>query len=269
MEIDLSDHGQLWFPGLAERLVSKHEPTAPGSGGHQRYGFDESTEERSDTSLPTPGSWQLGQRLIPIEYPPSEIVLRFSELSFATIDPERSRYQLQEAADVLGIVDGLVDTLGLLVRRVYLLEAPIGYDVSHSDPELPFAIFISLPRVSEADAAARVAEAVLHEAMHLQLTMIEHWVPLVADDVQGGYSPWKHGFRPVGGLLHGLYVFAVIHQMCDLLVRAQVEFKGYGETRRSEIENEVAALPEHPRGLSSAGLDLWRRCLHSVVCSGP
>jgi HEXXH motif-containing protein len=265
MEIDLNDHDQLWFPGLAESLVLRHEATAPGQGDHQQFEPHERTQERSDFSRPT---LQLGQNVIAIEYPQSAIALRFSELSFAAIDPERARDQLQEAADVLGIVDGLVDTLGLLVRKVYLLEAPVGYDVSHSDPGLPFSIFLSLPKLGETDAALRVAEALLHEAMHLQLTMIEHWVPLITDDLQDGYSPWKHEIRPVGGLLHGLYVFAVIHQTCGLLMRVRDGFRGYGNTRRSEIENEVAVLPEHPRGLSPVGSDVWHKCWHSVLCSG-
>ena len=125
------------------------KPTAPGSSDRQQFDLHESTQERSDLSLPIPARWQLGQNLISIEYPPSETAVRFSGLSFATIDPKRSRDQLQEAADVLGTVNGLVDTLGLLVRTVHLLEAPIGYDVSHSDPELPFSIFISLPQPGE------------------------------------------------------------------------------------------------------------------------
>jgi HEXXH motif-containing protein len=153
------------------------------------------------------------------------------------------------------------------VGTVFLLDAPFGYDVSHSDPELPFCIFISLPQPGEADAALRVAEAILHESMHLQLTMIELCVPLIARDLLGGYSPWKHEVRPVSGLLHGLYVFAVIHQICDLLLRARSEWERYGRMRRTEIEKEVATLPAHPRGLTSVGSDLWHRCRQSVLFS--
>jgi HEXXH motif-containing protein len=260
MKIDLSDHGQLWFPGLAERLVSKDGATALGLGDRQRSEPDQPAQERS-------ASWQLGRTLTSIEYPQSAIARRFSELSFAAVDPESARAQLQQAADVLGTVDGLVDTLGLLVRTVYLLQAPIGYDVSHSDPELPFSVFLSLPQPGETDARLRVAEALLHEAMHLQLTMIEHWIPLISNDVQCGYSPWKHELRPVGGLLHGLYVFAVIHQLFDLLVRVRGEFRGYSDARRSAIEYEVGVLPENMKGLSPIGSDVWHKCWNSVLCS--
>lgn len=267
MEIDLNDHDRLWFPGLAERLISRHEATAPGPSDHQRFDLHESTQERSDLSLPIPSRWQLGQNLISIEYPQRETALWFSGLSFATIDPERSRDQLQEAADALGSVEGLLDTLGLLVRTVHLLEAPIGYDVSHSDPELPFSICISLPQPGETDGVLRLAEAILHESMHLQLTMIELQVPLIADDLECAYSPWKHEVRPIGGLLHGLYVFAVIHQVCERWVGWQDEWIRYGQRRRAEIEKEVITLPERPRGLSPTGSELWHRCRHSVLSS--
>ena len=168
---------------------------------------------------------------------------------------------------MLGTVSRLVDTLALLVRTVHLLEAPIGYDVSHSDPELPFSICISLPQPGESDGVARLAEAILHESMHLQLTMIELQVPLIADDLQSAYSPWKHEVRPISGLLHGLYVFAVIHQVCELWIGSQGERIRYSHRRRAEIEKEVTTLPERPKGLSPIGSELWRKCRHSVLSS--
>jgi HEXXH motif-containing protein len=267
MKIDLNNHDRLWFPGLAELLVSRHDATAPGSSDHQRIDLRESTQERSDSSPRITARWQLGQRLVAIEYPQRETALRFSGLSFATIDPQSALDQLENAADVLGTVDGLLNTLGLLVKTVHLLEAPIGFDVSHSDPELPFSICISLPQRGEADAVPRLAEAILHESMHLQLSMIEREVPLIAEDLECAYSPWKHEVRPISGLLHGLYVFAVIHQVCERWVEPQAEGIRYCHKRRAEIEREVTTLPERPRGLSSIGSDLWRRCRHSVLSS--
>jgi HEXXH motif-containing protein len=266
MEIDLEDYDRLWFPGLAEHLVSRHETEAGPSDRH-RFDLPEFTQEQSDLSLPIPACWELGQSLISVEYPQGETATRFSGLSFATIDPERARDQLQEAADVLRTVDGLVDTLGLLVRTVHLLEAPIGYDVSHSDPELAFSICISLPQPGETDGAPRLAEAILHESMHLQLTMIELQIPLIADDLECAYSPWKHEVRAMSGLLHGLYVFAVIHEVCARWVGRKNEWIRYAQRRRAEIEEEVTTLPERPRGLSPIGSELWRRCRHSALSS--
>jgi HEXXH motif-containing protein len=267
MQIDLNSHDQLWLPGLAERLVLSLKVTAPRPDDVQQRDVDESTQERSDLSRRAPASWQLGRSVVAIEYPSSEVAARSSGLSFAMIDPERSSDQLQEAADVLGTVDGLVDTLGLLVRTVHLLKAPIGYDVSHSDPGLPFSIFVSLPQPGETDGVSRLAEAILHESMHLQLTMIELQVQLIADGLKRMYSPWKHEVRPISGVLHGLYVFAVIHQVCERWAASQRRGSRYGHRRRAEIEKEVATLPECPPGLSPIGSELWRKCRHSILTS--
>ena len=265
-KFDLENYDQLWFPGLAEHLVSSLEKAIRSSVGQPGRPY-EAFEKQSDSSIPATASWLLGKNHIAIEYPSTSILVRFSDLSFSTIRPESSLAQIWKAAEVLGLVDGLVDTLGQLVRTVYLLEAPFGYDVSHSDPELPFSIFISLPQPGETDGVPRLAESILHESMHLQLTMIELRAPLILDDLEGAYSPWKREVRPITGLIHGLYVFAVIHQMCERLVGSQEEWSRYGQRRRAEIEKEVAILPKCPRGLSPIGLDLWYRCRHSVLSS--
>lgn len=47
------------------------------------------------------------------------------------------------------------------------------YDVSHSTPVLPLSIFVSVPGADERHAELRLAESIIHEAMHLQLTFIE------------------------------------------------------------------------------------------------
>lgn len=266
-KLDLNSFDPLWFPGLAEHLVSSLEVKAARSHNGQSCQLHESTQGRSDSSVPAAARWQLGKNLTAIEYPSRSILVRFSDLNFAPIHPESSLDQLRNATEVLGLVNGLVDTLGLLVRELYLLRAPFGYDVSHSDPELPFSIFISLPQPGETDGVPRLAEAILHESMHLQLTMIELQVPLIAHDLEGAYSPWKREVRPISGLLHGLYVFAVIHQVCERLAGSQDDWIRYGHRRRAEIEKEVATVPARPRGLSPIGSELWHRCRHSVLSS--
>jgi HEXXH motif-containing protein len=265
-ELDLNDHDHLWFPGLAADLVSSLEARA-GRWHSQHYGADELTREGPGSSVGTATSWQLGDSMIAIEYPSSALSAQFSELSFATIDSERSHDQFYRAAEVLTVVDGLVDTVSQLVRTVYVLHAPFGYDVSHSDPELPFSIFVSLPQPGESDVAPRLAEAILHEAMHLQLTMIDVQIPLIADNLESAYSPWKHEIRAIGGLLHGLYVFAVVHQFCQGLVGTTGEWRRYGQSRCAQIGREVATIPELPSGLSQFGSDLWRKCRHVVLSS--
>jgi HEXXH motif-containing protein len=83
--------------------------------------------------------------------------------------------------------------------------------------------------------------------------------------VQNGYSPWKQEVRPVTGLLHGLYVFAVIHQALGILMGVHHDWRPYCRKRSSAIEDEIASLPEKPDGLSEMGMDLWHRCRESIA----
>lgn len=188
----------------------------------------------------------------------------FPDLSFGTGEPADWTPQLREAGDVLSSVADLADSVGCLVRSIHVLRAPRDHDVSHSTPAIPFSAFVSVPRVDERDAALRLAESLVHEAMHLQLTLVDRTDALVIDRRRRAYSPWKEDSRPLEGLLHGLYVFAVIHQVLDLFAEAEPGSRDYCAKRRRQIGKEVANLPPEPDGLSSLGGALWRRCSASV-----
>jgi HEXXH motif-containing protein len=109
-----------------------------------------------------------------------------------------------------------------------------------------------------------VAESLIHESMHLQLTLVDSIEPLAVDDRANGYSPWKEELRPVTGLLQGLYVFAVIHQALRILMGVRDDCRPYCRKRSSAIEAEIASLPEKPDGLSEMGMGLWRRCREAL-----
>ncbi|MBR0553746.1 HEXXH motif domain-containing protein [Sphingomonadaceae bacterium LXI357] len=134
-------------------------------------------------------------------------------------------------------------TVTHLVRAIHVIEAPgPGYDISHSEPSIPFSIFVSVP-VGERHGTLRLAESLLHEALHLQLTLLERHVPMVLDTAATGYSPWQQSQRPLSGLLHGLYVFAAIDQWLALLDAApstSSEDRIYLTRRRAEIAEEIA-----------------------------
>lgn len=67
------------------------------------------------------------------------------------------------------------------------------------------------------DGALRLAEGVIHEAMHHNLTALEHQIQLTVSD-DAIYSPWKKETRTASGVLHGFYVFvclaAYFHRIC-------------------------------------------------------
>jgi HEXXH motif-containing protein len=264
----LANGDQLWFPGLAADLVARFEI---GHKNRQVLVSDYGTHRwlTADPAAPSVkvGAFQLGLHATAIELLPAATATIFTPLMLADIDLLRSSAQLQAAAKVLSAVEGLEESVGRLVRVVHLLEAPPGHDVSHSSPDLPFSIFVSMPGRGERDISLRLAESILHESMHLQLTLIDLVNPIITDEPSAAYSPWKDEVRPVSGLLHGLYVFAVIHQAFDWLQSRRPEWSPYCRQRRVTIANEVATLPERPRGLSSFGTDLWEQCRRSVLAA--
>ena len=113
-----------------------------------------------------------------------------------------------ESFSILERISGVTDSLKHFVRSLHVLKPPDDdTDISFSDPTAPFSAFVSVPITVNADVPWRVAESILHEFMHLQLTVIEHVVPLLATSSGTFYSPWRKEMRPVAGVLHGAYAF--------------------------------------------------------------
>ena len=186
-----------------------------------------------------------GVNPIVIEALPLKIREHYSALEFQLLTDVPSTLDVtlfQNAFSLLNIGHGLFDTVVALVRSVHLLKAAeLAYDISYSDPDLPCSIFVSVPAGGRC-ARLRLAESIIHEAMHLQLTMLEKEVPMVCDTTTTGYSPWQRTVRPVDGLLHGLFVFCVIDQWLQVIMDSYMLSKEehiYVSKRRFEIANEI------------------------------
>ncbi|MGP7795513.1 aKG-HExxH-type peptide beta-hydroxylase [Sphingomonas sp. CLY1604] len=156
-------------------------------------------------------------------------------------DAMRRRYGamgLQESADDVGsaglsaallaameLIDrapGAGDVVRELVWSVSTLRVDDpAYDVSHSDPDVPFSIFVGIHGQVDELSSVRLAESILHETMHLQLSLIEDEVPLVQSSHDLAFSPWQGRLRPTQGLLHGLYVFRVIQDWLTCLLESR------------------------------------------------
>ena len=82
--------------------------------------------------------------------------------------------RLEEALEVLARLPTLGQTICYLIRSLHVISSDDNQvDVSFSDPGLPFSAFVSVPKPSAENVALRIGEAMLHEAMHLQLTLVE------------------------------------------------------------------------------------------------
>lgn len=188
----------------------------------------------------------------------------------AGVSPD-SRSLFFAAAQVLAENAELENIVVARTTSIYVLEAAPGYDISHSEPHWPDRIFVSVPERHDRLGALRLAESVIHEAMHLHLTLFEQHTPLVAD-VEGEVpSPWREAPRPYGGVLHGLFVFCCIARfLCGLHEKAGGAPAGHVARRVAEIEGEISEVDVEAlaAGLTPAGR-AFARTLMSQTASGP
>lgn len=264
----------LWFPGLAETLAARFDtrnriPLTDAYLTSRWLGAGEPDTRRHE-KVP------IGDRVALLENltapPPHELAVVTARWRHG--DGTR----ITTALALLDQVGGLTATLAPLIRTIHRLEAPPDYDISHSDPALPYSIFLSIPPPS-ATAAVRLAESILHEAMHLQLSLVEGEAPLVANRDREGWSPWLARERPAQGLLHGLYVFAVIFEVLkqfdetldlatlnmEALPSDEEAIRNHSRRRRRQIAAEVGELSDFSASLEPAGELLRRRCLEAVL----
>jgi HEXXH motif-containing protein len=193
--------------------------------------------------------------------PPEAVAseLKSRDFLFLTRDAKQDRVEVVAAAErLVDQIPSLSLAVRSVVREVFLLSAREEYDVSHSEPRWRNWIFVSAPGFLGPVAGLRLAENVVHEAMHLQLTELEARMPLVADAASKLHSPWKQEPRQLQGILHGLYVFACISAFFGELLRNATlsgEEAAYIHRRLGAIGDEVATVPaaQLAQGLSEAG----------------
>lgn len=162
----------------------------------------------------------------------------------------------------------LSSSIRYLVGCVHFLKAPSPeLDCSYSRPDLPFSVFLSVPDHGMRTRLERVMEALVHETMHLQLSLVERRIQIVesACPEAVAFSPWRGSERSVRGVVHALYVFVVVR---TLWLRAVWKTpcgldRRFAEGRVRAIHEEVAGIRHlaGSTGLSREGRQLVRRLL--------
>ena len=241
----------FWIPGLAQWLTDRLWQRGGNKFNASTYGslrWLRSDPSGSQTILSIINLPKTNP--IKIEALPPQTIEIYNSigLQFHSGSPTTEDIRLfKDAFATIKTAPGLFESVLALVRSVHLLEASgDGYDTSYSDPKLPCSIFVSVP-TDERHAELRLAESIIHEAMHLQLTMLENEMALVDDIYSTGYSPWQGADRPVSGLLHGLYVCCVIYQWLEKMHNCLVygeEVTTYITRRQNEIAREIATVTE-------------------------
>lgn len=175
---------------------------------------------------------------------------------------------LEEAIQIIRHVPSLWRTVNTLVRSLHVLRPTDDeHDISFSEPHIPFSVFVSVPCQRIRNDVLRVAEAMVHESMHLQLTLIEKTAPLLACTRRKYFSPWRGEYRSAQGVLHALYVFRVVdHLLRELLLSSclRSEELSYARERRTQIAaqmREVESFRNCP-DLTIHGFNLIGRLLY-------
>lgn len=246
----------LWMPGLTPNLadaawdkLGDDIRLTRASYGTARVLRRDPAEARLVVACLDGPSRDVARRAsIPIELLPDDLARRLagSDIRFFGADEvlhDGVLEQVEEALGFLGEVITLLPTVCSLVSALHLIDARDDeVDISFSEPCLPFSAFVSVPGPGSVAGALRVAEALLHEAMHLQLTLIESQVPLVKPALKTYFSPWRKEYRSPQGVLHALYVFRVIDEFLNALDSRLTDgqtLQGYARERRASIAGQV------------------------------
>ena len=185
--------------------------------------------------------------------------LRFA--SEADVSAMEFRRTLVSSLEFIGMDLPLEGAVAGLCRSLHVLIASgRDFDVSYSDPSLPLSVFVSCPLPEERNRVERLAESIVHEALHLQLSLVERVEPLVIDgpDEEPVFSPWKDEWRTAQGLLHAVYVFGNLRRFWKGVASKRPESSAFAQARIRTIDAEMAdatRLVEN-RSLTVAGRGL-------------
>ena len=186
---------------------------------------------------------------------------RYPGLRFATREEIRDMgfaETLAKSLDLIGTVRPLQGTIAGLCRSVHVVVPPApGVDVSCSEPSLPHSLFVSCPPAPEENRVERLAENVAHEALHLQLSLVERLEPLVEEipREEPVFSPWRGEGRTVRGLLHAVYVFGNLRFFWGRVASSRPGSASFAGARIETINSEMAAASHllESRSLTPAG----------------
>lgn len=136
-------------------------------------------------------------------------------------------------------------TVAAMCRSLHpLISSDCDVDISFSDPALPFSVFVSCPAPHAKYSVERLAEGIIHEALHLQLSLFEKAEPLIIHNSDNTliYSPWKGEGRTLRGLVHGIYVFGNLREFWTDVIRRRPKSLEFGKARISAIEAEMVGV---------------------------
>ena len=156
--------------------------------------------------------------------------------------------KVESALQVIRSVPEVFSFINKIVKSVQIIDAEYSdTDTSYSHPDIPFSIFFSVCEEESIISDFRVAESILHETMHLMLTLVEIHVDLIEPNSQETfYSPWRDESRQIRGVLHGLFVFRGLLEYYKLMknIFSTSNELGYIQLRIDQIKREIYQVKE-------------------------
>lgn len=273
-------NGPPWFPDLTDALVQAKWQELTRATGLRPVDYRTPRVLSADRNAPSKVAMHIPicldedetNQTIAIELITGDLLRQYESKGFRFYNVEEMAWTsvvdcIKDAFTILRLVPSLQCSVATLVRAIHIIKPETeDYDISFSEPHIPFSIFVSVPKRRVQTDALRVAEAIVHEAMHLQLTLIEQAVPLVETGSRLYFSPWRDEHRPVQGILHALYVFRVIDSFLQELLPEDalpIESLDYIKGRRSQIACQIQEINSFRNcsDLSLAATHLVRRLL--------
>ena len=210
---------------------------------------------------------------IHVELLPEVVVSRWRNLglefaSVADMSDTGFLEVLERSLDLIRAIPPLQGTVEGLCRSLHVLVASgPDFDVSYSDPSLPFSVFVSCPPATECNRVERLAENIMHEALHLQLTLVESKESLVIHKAGETpvFSPWKNECRTVRGVMHAVYVFGNLRCFWKHVAKDLSESSFFAQLRVEAIEREMEAA--RPLSANPYLTETGRRLVISFLAS--
>ena len=248
----------LWEPAVTESLTSAFAIQNNSKG----YSIEKSISGIYDLSHLMPLGHETSSPFL--ELPANSLKAFYDEhglvpIFFTANQAEEAFCKLNCAFEIIKLVETVYSDITRLVKTIQIIQSEYPEtDVSYSHPDIPFSIFVSLCDPASLISDLRIAESILHEAMHLKLTLIENVVPLINFGSRHVYySPWRDEKRQIRGVLHGMFVFRAIYDFYGFLEEKvpHDDVQYYLVNRRNCIKEELNQLREFPyaSGLSKAG----------------
>jgi HEXXH motif-containing protein len=244
---------ERWYAGLATDLVANCWSELISLGFDQKS-YSASRLLRLDPSASREGHMSVDagwKRPLLVECFDDTMRSHYGSLGLRRAPPETfcARAFEEDLSRAMSLLDR-VKPVGATIRTLVWSVTPLGvegpdYDTGYSDPRVPLSIFIGVHSSADGVSPIRLAEGVLHEAMHLQLSLVEDVVPLVSGSGDWRPSPWQGRLRPMQGLLHGLYVFRVVQDYLRAAVaagRLTAADHRHALIRIEQIDDECAQL---------------------------